>query len=168
MDKELNCSEGARMLIERMQSHPKDFKYEGRFSRIVDQILGKVPVGFSELSNRDMSALTIAFQKYIMEPSLTEYVVDEIFNGDKRREEQQEQQNLASQYTSALAASIQTTKNTLVSNILSGVADPRNTYGNAIYNPAQGKQLWKYEEEEKALQLSIMDKIRRKLKGEPK
>jgi hypothetical protein len=95
-------------------------------------------------------------------------VVDEIFNGDKRREEQQEQQNLASQYTSALAASIQTTKNTLVSNILSGVADPRNTYGNAIYNPAQGKQLWKYEEEEKALQLSIMDKIRRKLKGEPK
>jgi hypothetical protein len=168
MDKELNCSEGARMLIERMQSHPKDFKYEGRFSRIVDQILGKVPVGFSELSNRDMSALTTAFQKYIMEPSLTEYVVDEIFNGDKRRQEQQEQQNLASQYKSALAASMSTTKNTLVSNILSGVADPRNTYGNAVYNPAQGKQLWKYEEEEKALQLSIMDKIRRKLKGEPK
>jgi hypothetical protein len=168
MDKELNCSEGARMLIERMQTHPKDFKYNGRFSRIADQIRGNTPVGYADMSDRDRSALTAAYEKHIMEPSLTEYVVDEIFNGDKRRQEQQEQQNLASQYTSALAASMSTTKNTLVSNILSGVADPRNTYGNAIYNPAQGKQLWKYEEEEKALQLSIMDKIRRKLKGEPK
>ncbi len=92
MEQELNCSEGARMLIERMQSHPQEFKYNGRFSRIVDQILGKVPAGFSELSDRDDDALTAAFEKYIMEPSLTEYVVDEIFNGEKRRQDEQEMQ----------------------------------------------------------------------------
>jgi len=150
MDKELNCSEGARMLIERMQSHPKDFKYEGRFSRITDQILGKVPVGFSELSNRDMSALTTAFQKYIMEPSLTEYVVDEIFNGDKRRQEQQEQQNLASQYKSALAASMMASQNQIASGRLGTWSDPRMALQGGLVNPAQGQVLWTEQEKPKA------------------
>ena len=159
MDKELNCSEGARMLIERMQSHPKDFKYEGRFSRIVDQILGKVPVGFSELSDRDKDALTAAFEKYILEPGLTEYVVDEIFNGDKRREEAQQS-----------GQSMRTSQNAIAGNTFSGFHDPRLMWPGGVLpqNPAQGQVLWKYEEEEKALQLSIIDKIRRKLKGEPK
>jgi hypothetical protein len=166
MDKELNCSEGARMLIERMQTHPKDFKYEGRFSRIVDHILGKVPVGFSELSDRDKDALTAAFQKYVMEPSLTEYVVDEIFNGDKRREE--EKQNALKGYTANLAASMMASQNQIASGRLGTWSDPRMALQGGLVNPAQGQQLWKYEEEEKALQRSIMDKIRRKLKGEPK
>ena len=161
-NEELNCSEGARMLIERMQSHPKDFKYEGRFSRIVDQILGKVPVGFSELSDRDKDALTAAFQKHIMEPNLTEYVVDEIFNGDKRRKEEQEQQQRDVQARYAHA------QNQLASGSLSGWTDPRMILQSGIANAAQGRQLWMLEQEEKKLKLSIMDKIRRKLKGEPK
>jgi hypothetical protein len=149
MDKELNCSEGARMLIERMQTHPKDFKYEGRFSRIVDQILGKVPVGFSELSDRDKDALTAAFEKYILEPGLTEYVVDEIFNGDKRREE--EKQNALKGYTANLAASMAATKNAVSSSVItSGWSDPRMALQGGLVNPAQGRQLWKYEAEEKA------------------
>jgi hypothetical protein len=148
MDKELNCSEGARMLIERMQSHPKDFKYEGRFSRITDQILGKVPVGFSELSDRDKDALTAAFQKYIMEPTLTEYVVDEIFNGDKRREE--EKQNALKGYTANLAASIMASQNQIASGRLGTWSDPRMALQGGLVNPAQGQQLWKYEAEEKA------------------
>jgi len=164
MSEELNCSEGARMLIERMQSHPKDFKYEGRFSRIVDQILGKVPVGFSELSDRDKDALTAAFQKYIMEPNLTEYVVDEIFNGDKRRKEEQEQQqrDVQARYVHA--------QSQLAPGMLGTWSDPRMALqgGALISNPAQGRQLWMLEQEEQKLQLSIMDKIRRKLKGEPR
>lgn len=167
MSEDLNCSEGARMLIERMQSHPDDFKYEGRFSRITDQILGKVPVGFSELSDRDKDALTAAFQKYIMEPALTEYVVDEIFNGDKRREE--ERQNITNKYTTALAASMATTKNQIASGMLSGgFLDPRNTYGNALSNPAQGQVLWNRDEELEKRRESIFENIQRKLKGEPK
>lgn len=89
MTDEINCSEGARMLIERMQTHPKDFKHDGRFARITDSILGKLPVGFSDLSDRDDTALSAAYDKYILEPQLTEFVVDEIFNGDRRREEEQ-------------------------------------------------------------------------------
>ena len=168
MTEEPNCSEGARMLIERMQSHPDDFKYNGRFSRIADQIRGNTPVGYADMSDRDRSALTAAYEKHIMEPALTEYVVDEIFNGDKRREE--ERQNITNKYTTALAASMATTKNQIAAGMLSGgFLDPRNTYGNALSNPAQGQQLFKYDDaEEKNLQVSIIDKIRRKLKGEPK
>jgi hypothetical protein len=142
MSEELNCSEGARMLIERMQTHPKDFKYEGRFSRIVDQILGKVPVGFSELSDRDNDALTAAFQKYIMEPSLTEYVVDEIFNGDKRRQEEQDtlQQELSARYSRSLAASMAATKNAVSSSVItSGWSDPRMAMQGSVVNLTHGE-----------------------------
>jgi hypothetical protein len=150
MDKELNCSEGARMLIERMQSHPKDFRYNGRFIKIVDQILGKVPVGFSELSDRDMDALTIAFQKYIMEPTLTEYVVDEIFNGDRRRAEEQAQ--IGSAYTANLAKSMMNTKNQIASNMLTGFNDPRLMWPDGVppQNGSQGQVLWTEQEKPKA------------------
>jgi len=154
MADELNCSEGARMLIERMQSHPKDFKYDGRFTRIVDQILGKVPVGFSELSDRDMSALTVAFQQYIMEPQLTEYVVDEIFNGEKRRQEEKnmQQQELSARYSRSLAASMQTTKNTLTSGMITaGVNGPLALLqSGGTVNVAQGQVLWTEQEKPKA------------------
>jgi len=128
MADELNCSEGARMLIERMQSHPQEFKHNGRFSRIVDQILGNVPAGFCELSDRDDDALTAAFEKYIMEPRLTEYVVDEIFNGEKRRQEEQEmqQREIQARYSSALAKSMASTKHTITSGLFAaGVENPQ-------------------------------------------
>ena len=129
MDKELNCSEGARMLIERMQTHPKDFKHDGRFARITDHILGKLPVGFSDLSDRDDDALSAAYDKYILEPNLTEYVVDEIFNGEKRREEEQKAYaQLSGTYTANLAASMTATKNQMAANVLQG----------GVYNPEQG------------------------------
>lgn len=166
MTEELNCSEGARMLIERMQSHPKEFKRDGRFSRIVDQILGNVPAGFCELSDRDDDALTAAFEKYIMEPNLTEYVVDEIFNGEKRRQEEQEQQHreIQARYANSLAASMASSKNQLAAGLFTGFNDPRVT----LQSGSLGQTVWKYDEEEKKLQRSIMDKIRRKLKGESK
>jgi hypothetical protein len=161
MADELNCSEGARMLIERMQSHPQEFKYNGRFSQIVDQILGKVPAGFSELSDRDDDALTAAYEKYIMEPSFTEYVVDEIFNGEKRRQEEQEmqQREVIARYTSSLAASMATTKHTITSNLLAaGINNPQAMLQNSntaiqpgmiTHVHSQGRE-W-FEEERKRL-----------------
>lgn len=139
MSEELNCSEGARMLIERMQTHPKDFKHDGRFARIVDHILGKLPVGFSDLSDRDDDALSAAYDKYILEPRLTEYVVDEIFNGDKRRAE--EQARVSAEYNAKLAATMAATKNQMASTILTGTGgwnDPRMLLqNNAAIQPGQ-------------------------------
>lgn len=149
MSEELNCSEGARMLIERMQSHPDDFKYNGRFSRIADQIRGNTPVGYADMSDRDRSALTAAYEKHIMEPALTEYVVDEIFNGDKRREE--EKQN-------AVSSSV----------ITNGWSDPRVVSPGGVFNPAQGRQLFKYDEELEKRRESIFENIQRKLQRKPK
>ena len=131
MSEELNCSEGARMLIERMQTHPKDFKADGRFARITDSILGKLPVGFSDLSDRDDTALSAAYDKYILEPQLTEFVVDEIFNGDRRRAEEQKVQ--ADRYSQSLAASMMATKNQMASNALRGT----NMLGTSAVNAAQ-------------------------------
>ena len=141
MSEELNCSEGARMLIERMQTHPKDFKHDGRFARITDHILGKLPVGFSDLSDRDDTALSAAYDKYILEPNLTEYVVDEIFNGEKRREEEQKAYaQTSSTYTANLARGMVGTKNQLAANTLSGFHDPRLMWpaGAPSQIPAQG------------------------------
>ena len=140
MDEELNCSEGARMLIERMQTHPKDFKVDGRFARITDSILGKLPVGFSDLSDRDTTALSEAYDKYILEPQLTEFVVDEIFNGEKRREE--EMKNATNLYTANLAKSMALTKNQLAGNMLSGFTDSRTVWQSGVHNPAQGQAVW--------------------------
>jgi hypothetical protein len=144
MDKELDCSEGARMLIERMQTHPKDFKFEGRFSRIVDHILGKVPVGFNDLSDRDDTALSAAYDKYILEPQLTEFVVDEIFNGDRRRAEAQQAQ--ADKYSRSLAASMMATKNAVASSILTGTGsnDPRLMWPGGVppQDGLQGQAVW--------------------------
>ena len=150
MDKELDCSEGARMLIERMQTHPKDFKFEGRFSRIVDHILGKVPVGFNDLSDRDDTALSAAYDKYILEPQLTEFVVDEIFNGEKRRAE--EQAKIGSAYSQQLGQSMMNTKNQIAANMLSGYNDPRLMWPGGVppQNPAQGQVLWTEQEKPKA------------------
>ena len=161
MSEELNCSEGARMLIERMQTHPKDFKADGRFARITDQILGKLPVGFSDLSDRDDTALSEAFGKYILEPRLTEFVVDEIFNGDRRRAEEQRAQS--DRYTQSLAASMAATKNAVSSSVITGTGgwnDPRmllqsNTGITSISNGGTGAsttlgQQW-FEEEKKRL-----------------
>jgi hypothetical protein len=142
------CSEGARMLIERMQTHPKDFTHDGRFARITDQILGRLPVGFSDLSDRDDTALTEAYGKYILEPKLTEYVVDEIFNGDKRRAEEQAQ--VSARYSQSLAASMRNTQTQIATGVLAGgFNDPRMTLQGGVYNPAQGQVLWSRELETK-------------------
>lgn len=140
MDKELNCSEGARMLIERMQTHPDDFKQRGRFFWVAEKIQMLSPIGLNEMSERDWNALRDAFGKTILEPWLTETVVDEIFNGENRRAEAQ--QTISNQYAHALGQSMMGTKNQIAANMLSGFHDPRNTYGNAISNPAQGQIVW--------------------------
>lgn len=168
MTEELNCSEGARMLIERMQTHPQDFKHGGRFRWVFEKTMGLTPKGHYEISDRDDDALTAAMEKYILEPWLTETVVDEIFNGDRLRQEQKEreQQDLNARYANSLAASMASTKNHLAAGMFTGFSDPRVMSPGGVFNPAQGQVLW--TEQEKQKRTSIFDEIRRKLKREPK
>lgn len=72
-----NMSAGAEMLIERMKTNPEDFKYGGRFYRVVDAINAK---GQGWISERDYRALASAYQEHMQEPDFTEWVYGEIFN----------------------------------------------------------------------------------------
>ncbi|CAB4123613.1 hypothetical protein UFOVP48_45 [uncultured Caudovirales phage] len=58
---ELDCSDAAKMLIERMQTHPEDFKYGGKLYRVLNG---------EQLSERDKKVYNDAHDKYIKEPAL--------------------------------------------------------------------------------------------------
>lgn len=77
---ELNCSDGAKMLIERMQSNPEEFGHNGRWSNIINQMLEvrKGTIGMNRVSRRDMNALFDAYETYIMEPKLAESIINEL------------------------------------------------------------------------------------------
>jgi hypothetical protein len=58
---ELDCSAGAKMMIERMKTNPEDFEIGGKLRRVFDS---------SPTSARDKTALNAAFYQYIVEPKL--------------------------------------------------------------------------------------------------
>lgn len=87
MTQELNCSDGAKMLIERMQTHPKEFWGSGaKWSTIMTQALSRSK-GANEtymlLTERDARALCDAFEKYIREALLAEHVITKIMDPEQ-------------------------------------------------------------------------------------
>jgi hypothetical protein len=58
---EMDCSDAAKMLIERMQTHPEEFAYGGKLYRVTEQ---------AQMSARDMKAYIDAHDLYIKEPAL--------------------------------------------------------------------------------------------------
>ena len=59
--KELDCSDAAKMLIQRMQTNPEDFDYGGKLYRMAEQ---------AQMSARDKKACSAAHDEYIKEPRL--------------------------------------------------------------------------------------------------
>lgn len=68
-------SSGAAMLIERMKTNPDDFKYGGKFHRVVQALESDQ----SWISARDKRALAPAYDLHIQEAEFTEWVYGEIF-----------------------------------------------------------------------------------------
>jgi hypothetical protein len=82
MTQEMNCSDGAKMLIERMQTNPHEFWGGGsKWNTVMHQAFSRVR-GSSEthmmLTERDAIALHEAFDKYVREPMLAEHVIKNI------------------------------------------------------------------------------------------
>lgn len=93
MTDELDCSDGAKMLIERMQSNPEEFRGgSARWAVVMNQML-QVRRGGTEnnimMSKRDMNALFNAFEKYVMETALAEHVVKELMEPKPARKQVQ-------------------------------------------------------------------------------
>jgi hypothetical protein len=106
----VTMSAGAEMLISRMKTNPEDFKYGGRFFRVVDA-LASPPQAW--VSQRDIAALRPAYEEHIQEAEFSAWVYGEIFNQEEMKS------NVGSQYAHA--------------------ADPYTTYGtNAFNNTAVG------------------------------
>jgi len=114
---DLSMSAGAEMLIERMKTNPEDFRYGGKFYRVMDAIQAK---GQGWISDRDLVALRDAHDKNIKEAEFSEWVYGEIFNP----KEEETPAGYQRAYTQNLAQSLAQTKNAVASGVLSGV------YGN--------------------------------------
>ena len=74
----LNMSAGAEMLIARMKTNPDDFKYGGRFYRVMES--ANRAHGDGWITERDCRALQDAYGEHIQEADFSEWVYNEIFN----------------------------------------------------------------------------------------
>jgi hypothetical protein len=84
MTQELNCSDAAKMLIERMATHPEDFEPGERFWGVMKHIIEGDGIGgsFSIMSKRDVEAVTDAAQQ-LHENKLMEYVLHKLLVKDE-------------------------------------------------------------------------------------
>jgi len=73
----LDCSDGARMLIERMQTNPEDFNYGGKLYRALDA---------ERISARDLKAYNDAHDLYIKEPALMATVLQALLAQPEAKE----------------------------------------------------------------------------------
>jgi hypothetical protein len=67
------------MMIERMQTHPDDFKYGGKLHHMSEN---------GDLSKRDRVALNDAHDKYIKEPNLMVWVLEALMKPDDPKEDE--------------------------------------------------------------------------------
>ena len=87
MSEELNCSDGAKMLIERMQTHPQEFRFghNTKFGRILvtaREVLRGEP---RDMSKRDAEALIKAAETYLFEAWLAEDVITQLMPPERKQ-----------------------------------------------------------------------------------
>jgi hypothetical protein len=111
---DLNMSAGAEMLIERMKTNPEDFKYGGKFYRVVEAIQKQ---GQGWISPRDQLALQNAHSEHIQEAEFSEWVYGEIFTP----KEEETPAGYQRAYTQNLAGSMMQAKNALAAQTLNGM-----------------------------------------------
>ena len=112
---ELDCSDGAKMMIERMQTNPEDFESGGKMYRVFDG---------GPKSARDTVALKAAYDQHIKEPQLMAAVLVALTAPEETEE----------QVIRAYSAGRGGGKSVLGTNAI----DPRALYGNHVspsYDP---------------------------------
>jgi len=93
MTDELDCSDGAKMLIERMKEYPQEFRGgSARWSMVIHQVLQVRRGGVENnimMSKRDMNALWDAFERHVMETALAEHVITRMMEPELERKKVQ-------------------------------------------------------------------------------
>lgn len=73
---QMDCSDGAKMLIEQMKEHPEEFReYSGKFRKHLDAAKGTLRGDFSSMSKRDAAAIMAAADIHLYEVWLVEDVL---------------------------------------------------------------------------------------------
>lgn len=87
MTQELNCSDGAKMLIERMQTHPQEFKYGSNtaFGSMLVRAREVMRGEPRDMSKRDAEALITAAETYLFEAWLAEDVITKLMPPDRKQ-----------------------------------------------------------------------------------
>lgn len=87
MSEELNCSDGAKMLIERMQTHPQEFKFGSntKFGRILVTAREVMRGEPRDMSKRDAEALIKAAEAYLFEAWLAEDVITQLMTPERKQ-----------------------------------------------------------------------------------
>ena len=87
MTEELNCSDGAKMLIERMQTHPQEFKHGSntKFGRILVTAREVMRGEPRDMSKRDAEALVKAAEAYLFEVWLAEDVITQLMTPERKQ-----------------------------------------------------------------------------------
>ena len=76
---QLDCSDGAKMLIDQMKEHPEEFKgYAGKFTSILDKARTATQGGVTAMSKRDVIAIMDAAETHLYEVWLAEEVLTQI------------------------------------------------------------------------------------------
>lgn len=80
MSEELNCSDGAKLLIEQMKADPEKFARYRPWQDLIDHAISTAEgKHYSKvISRRDAQALYAAYETHILEPKLAERVLNEL------------------------------------------------------------------------------------------
>lgn len=120
MTHELDCSPAAAMMIERMQTHPDDFKYGGKLHHMYEN---------GDLSKRDRVALNEAHDKYIKEPNLMVWVLEALMKPDDPKKDERTPKLIAQRMG-------QHDPRLIYGNAIKGEGGNAITYDSTTYNPA--------------------------------
>lgn len=91
VNEELDCSDGAKMLIERMKEYPQEFKYgyNTKFGGLLQRAYERVEGGKQDISLRDAKALVAAAETHLYEPWLAEEVINNLMQPKPERKQVQ-------------------------------------------------------------------------------
>ncbi len=91
VNEELDCSDGAKMLIERMKEYPQEFKYgyNTKFGSILQRAHERVEGAKRDMSLRDAKALIAAAETHLYEAWLAEEVINNLMQPKPERKQVQ-------------------------------------------------------------------------------
>ena len=91
MTDELDCSDGAKMLIERMKEYPQEFKYghNTKFGAILQRAHERVEGSKRDISLRDAKALIAAAETHLYETWLAEEVISNLMDSKPKHKQVQ-------------------------------------------------------------------------------